>query len=171
MANVNVAVAQVPLPANAGRSKRVLIVDKGCWVEAASGPSTGAFVLFNRLGMTTSRVVSIDVDATARQVGRHMNPKTRAFPGLDHSVKSLDHVTEQFIIGLGPVNLYTSGTPCGDFSILKTAPVKDPRHNNRRDGLEGNTGRLFKVSIQVWNWIRKHNEQAVGIFEMVNFDP
>lgn len=144
-------------------------MDNGVWIEAAAGPSTGAYVLSKVLGMTTTRVVSIDVDATARRVGSHINQKQGSFPGLDHTIKSLDHVTEEFIISLGKISLFTSGTPCGDFSLLKLASLRNATDNNRRDGLNGTTGRLFKVAIQVWRWILKNNPDAVGIFEMVNF--
>ena len=123
-------------------------------------------------GIPVSRYVAVENNPTAVEVCKHANPPTTAFAGVDHGwLSDIEHVTEAAVVALGPIHLVAGGPPCQDFSKARLLrdfagrlPPTDPRL-----GLEGRTGRLFRIFIRVVGWVRKHNPDCTFLCECSDF--
>ena len=167
--------------------------DKGAhkvFISLCDGIGGGATALTAAGVHDVTRYIGVEIDATARKIAQHANPKTDIFPGIDHGWhQDIKNITEADIAAL-PANSvagFIAGTPCGDFSknrlLPSTAAYVEGRLKQARDdggkyivtkfprrGLNGKHGGLFRTAIQIWRWVKKHHPNATYFFENVVFN-
>ena len=91
----------------------------------------------------------------------------RHWPAADVSTlpQDVSKITEEHVAAMGDVDLFIASPPCTDFSRLKKTATRDGRK-----GMAGPTGCLFRHTLQVWRWVRKHNPGCQFVIENVVFD-
>jgi hypothetical protein len=137
-----------------------------------------------------SRYCAVELNATARAISSHANPKTDHFPGVDHSLaNNINDLTEKDIAAFprGAIKWFVCGPECADFSKLRLLPPSEAfvqqRKQQARDsggkyipysyprkGLEGEKGKTFRTCIKIWGWVKKHHPDCIYLFENVVFD-
>lgn len=137
----------------------------------------------------TSRYIAVELDAKARSIASHANPKTDHFPGVDHSWHNdINDITEKHIAAFpkNSIKAIVGGTECSDFSkkrllpsteAFKAARLKQARDSGGkylpnsvpRQGLNGKKGSTFRTAIKILRWVKKYNPDVVFLFENVEF--
>ena len=127
-----------------------------------------------QVGIPVDRYEAVDNDSDgmgATRIAAYLNPPTPGFAGISRTLPSdVDKITEQHIIDLGPLHLVVGGSPCKDLSKARILPDRQGRRGTPGPGFGGPTGRLFRVKMRIFDWVRKHNKGCRFLAENSWFD-
>ena len=143
---------QVVLPRECGANVLVLFNGIGCFVEA-----------LRRLNFPIGKLYVNDWDDDAQAV------MVDRFPEADVSSvpRDAENITEDDVRALGVLHVFFASPPCTDLAPVKLNKRTGEDH---RAGFDGATGRLFRKTIEVWGWVRKHNPNCKFVVENCVFD-
>ena len=82
-------------------------------------------------------------------------------------------ISEEMILEMGQIAKLTMAPPCNDLSLQRGFD-KDGRFSKeeaeKRPGLDGPTGKVFRKCLEICRWVRKHNPDVEYFLENVVFD-
>ena len=142
---------ELTLPARSGANVCILFNGIGAFLES-----------LKRVNMPLNAVHVNDWDDDAMQVTKKNFP----FVSSDTSPRDAMDITEAHIVAMSPLDLFFASPPCTDLSPVK---VDKRKGVDLRKGFGGPTGGLFRKTIDIWGWVKKHNPNVKFIIENVVF--
>ena len=148
-------------------------VKDGLWVSLCGGMDCLGLVAC-KLRIQPSHYISVESTKITRNIATIANPKTKYFPGVDHSwASNLMDITKTDVQNLvtkyGKVSVVAAGPPCQDHTVCRLLPPRFASDRKvGRPGFAGDKGKGFKHTIEVITWFLEDNPTATFLVENVD---
>ena len=115
----------------------------------------GALVALKQSGILSGEYVAVDVDALASSFvdGNHSSPLAQTHVVLNTAHSDVTSLTSEVLIELASrvmIDLLIGGSPCIDVACCK----------QNRDGIQGESSRLFFEYTRIWRTLKEHYSVA-----------